>query len=70
MRLYSADLAVRPSLVVANKLDMLQQPEAALQQLAGLRHRPLVCVSALQGTHIPELKAVLRRMVAAPAAAQ
>ena len=67
LRLHSQDLADRPSLVVANKLDQLEggQHSDVVQQLAGSCGRPVVAVSGLLGHNIPALQQLLCRMTLA-----
>jgi GTP-binding protein len=60
---YSAELAARPQVVVANKLDL---PEAAarvapIEQLCATRGLPFLAISAVTGHGLPELVRILDR---------
>ena len=66
---YSERLDTLPALVVANKLDLLPAPAAALRALRQRTDLPVVGVSAREHQGMPELLAALRRAMAEGAAA-
>lgn len=55
---YSQDLAQRPQILAANKIDLLsagRKPLEALRKLARRKNHPFYAISALQGTGLKEL---------------
>jgi GTPase len=70
LRSFSEDLANKPMLVVATKLDAAQSPQrvAALQRLARQRHLPFFKISSVTGAGIAALKRAMAK-AALPAAA-
>jgi GTP-binding protein len=55
---YSPDLAKRPQILAANKIDLLsaeRKPLEALKKLAREKNHPFYAISALQGTGLKEL---------------
>jgi GTP-binding protein len=63
LRLHSRDLAERPRLVVANKMDLPEAAQNAARFAAETRTRP-VRVSALTGDGVERLRAAIRRLCA------
>jgi len=65
---FSDDLAAKPMIVVATKLDAAQDPKrvAALQRLARKRGMPFFKISSVTGAGIPELKRAMAERVLAP----
>jgi GTPase len=61
LRHYSPQLAARPQVVVANKVDLPDVSErlAAVQQLCATRGLPFIAVSAATGQRLPELVQML-----------
>jgi GTPase len=70
LRSFSEDLANKPMLVVATKIDAAQSPQrvAALQRLARKRGLPFFKISSVTGAGIPALKRAMAKAVL-PAAA-
>src|SRR5712671_728694 len=68
---FSDDLAKKPMIVVATKLDAAQDPKrvAALQRLARKRGMPFFKISSVTGVGIPELKRAMAERVLAPSEA-
>lgn len=65
LRSFSEDLAAKPMLVVATKLDAAQSPErvAALRRLARKRRLPFFKISSVTGEGIPALKRAMAEAV-------
>jgi len=70
LRSFSQDLAAKPILVVATKLDAAQSPErvASLRRLARKRRLPFFQISAVTGQGIPALKRAMARAALSAAA--
>jgi GTP-binding protein len=68
---FSTDLAAKPMLVVATKMDAAQDPErvASLRQLAGQRGLAFFEISSVTGAGIEKLKFAMAERVLAPAPA-
>ena len=54
--LYSNDMLTRPAIIIANKLDKVAAPEAALEQLTAGCSQPVLAVSGLRGDNIEQLR--------------
>ena len=67
LRSFSEDLAAKPMLVVATKLDAAQSPErvASLRRLARKRRLPFFKISSVTGEGIPALKRAMAEAVLA-----
>lgn len=65
LRLFDGALAALPALVVANKIDALADPWAALGRLKAATGLPIVPVSAARGLGIARLRRALRMVAAA-----
>jgi len=65
---FSDDLAKKPMIVVATKMDAAQDPKrvSALQRLARKRGMPFFKISSVTGEGIPELKRAMAERVLAP----
>lgn len=65
LRSFSEDLAAKPMIVVATKIDVAQDPEriASLQKLARKRKLPFHKISSVTGDGIPALKRALAEAV-------
>jgi GTP-binding protein len=65
---FSDDLAKKPMIVVATKMDAAQDPKriAALQRLAKKRGMPFFKISSVTGDGIKELKRAMAERVLAP----
>ena len=65
---FSDDLANKPMIVVATKMDAAQDPKrvAALQRLAKKRGMPFFKISSVTGDGIKELKRAMAERVLAP----
>ena len=65
---FSDDLAAKPMIVVATKIDAAQDPKrvAALQRLARKRGMPFFKISSVTGDGIAELKRAMAERVLAP----
>jgi GTPase len=65
---FSDDLAKKPMIVVATKMDAAQDPKriAALQRLARKRGLPFFKISSVTGEGIPELKRAMAERVLTP----
>ncbi len=64
---YSLDLAKRPQILVANKIDLLTQDKkrlTALKRLASRRKLPFLAISALKQTGLKELIGAMGKMLA------
>jgi len=70
LRSFSEDLAAKPMLVVATKIDAAQDPErvASLRRLARRLKLPFLKISSVTGDGLPALKRALAEAVLAPAA--
>ncbi len=68
LALFSDDLAAKPMIVVATKMDAAQDPKrvAALQRLAKKRGMPFFKISSVTGDGIKELKRAMAERVLAP----
>jgi len=64
---FSADLAAKPMLVVASKIDVAQDPArvAALKAMARRKRLPFVTISSATGEGIPRLKRAMGELVLA-----
>src|ERR1700688_3472225 len=69
---FSDDLANKPMIVVATKMDAAQDPKrvAALQRLARKRGMPFFKISSVTGEGIKELKRAMAKRVLAPSDAE
>jgi GTP-binding protein len=69
---FSDDLAAKPMIVVATKMDAAQDPKrvAALQRLAKKRGMPFFKISSVTGDGIKELKRAMAERVLAPSDAE
>jgi GTPase len=65
LRSFSADLAAKPTIVVATKIDVAQDPEriASLRKLARRRKLPFLKISSVTGEGLPALKRALAEAV-------
>ncbi|KAL6778839.1 hypothetical protein ACKKBF_B04410 [Auxenochlorella protothecoides x Auxenochlorella symbiontica] len=59
---YSPALAALPSIVIANKVDLLPRPSLVLCALRERTHLPVLASSARDGTGVPELLRALRAL--------
>lgn len=59
---YSPALAALPSVVVANKVDLLPRPARVLCALRERTDLPVLASSALDGTGVPELLRAMRAL--------
>jgi GTP-binding protein len=68
LRSFSDDLAAKPMIVVATKIDAAQDPEriAALRRLARRKKLPFLKISSVTGESIPALKRALAEAVLTP----
>jgi GTPase len=68
LRNFSEDLAAKPMIVVATKIDAEQDPErtAALRRLARRKKLPFLKISAVTGEGLPALKRALAEAVLTP----
>ncbi len=66
---FSEELARKPMIVVATKIDAAQDPEriASLEHLARQRNLPFLKISSVTGAGLPELKRAMAEAVLAPA---
>ncbi len=66
---FSEELAKKPMIVVATKIDAAQDPKriAALKRLAKKRGLPFYKISSVTGEGIDELKRAMAEVVLAPA---
>src|SRR5579871_2219322 len=69
LRSFSEDLANKPMILVATKIDAAQDPDriAALQKLARRKKLPFLKISSVTGQGLPALKRALAEAVLAPA---
>jgi GTP-binding protein len=69
LRSFSEDLAAKPMIVVATKIDAAQDPEriASLRRLARRRKLPFFKISSVTGDGLPAFKRALAEAVLAPA---
>jgi GTP-binding protein len=70
LRTFSEELAAKPMIVVATKIDAAQDPEriAALRRLARRKKLPFLKISSVTGEGLPALKRALAEAVLAPIA--
>jgi len=70
LRSFSEDLAAKPMIVVATKIDAAQDPEriASLRRLARRLKLPFLKISSVSGEGLPALKRALAEAVLAPMA--
>ena len=68
LRSFSDDLAAKPMIVLATKIDAAQDPEriAALRRLARRKKLPFIKISSVTGEGIPALKRALAEAVLTP----